>query len=129
MLMNPLSLSQIPQPQVPQVDLDAKDAKEETNFSVDDKEKIERLQNERCPLCFEVTLSMVCWSKCLHKICLSCGYRLIRCAKPHGDIIYEGLNLDTNLSYSHQNILCPLCRTDQTSSFSVLECKLVTAFV
>jgi hypothetical protein len=101
----------------------------ETVLSPDEKEKIERLQNERCPLCLEVTLAMVCWPKCLHKICLECGYRLVRSTKPHGSIVYDGQTFTIHLSYSHQNILCPICRGDQSSSFSGLESKLLSNFV
>lgn len=89
---------------------------------------MQRLQNERCPLCFEVTLGMVCWPKCLHKICLACGYRMVRTTKPHGSLTFDGLGLDVHLSYAQSNILCPLCRVDQTSAFPPNEAKLMSAF-
>lgn len=80
-------------------------------------------------MCYEVTLGMVCWPRCGHKICLACGYRMIRSAKPHGCVIFDGVNMNIQLSYTHESILCPLCRSDQSLSFSSCESKILTGFV
>ena len=93
-------------------------------------EKVERLIAEQCPVCaHSLTLGMLCFPKCKHKICLKCAYKTVRCFKPYGEIIFSDLIIEAKLCYSSPTIQCPLCRENQTSCFSTLEPKLLNGFL
>jgi uncharacterized protein YbaR (Trm112 family) len=103
---------------------------EEKVLTVEQQEKIQRLEYHRCPICLQVNLSMLCWPVCRHKICYICAYRTVRASKPHGSVSFqENLKVKFTLSYRHRTITCPMCRTDQSSMFSDDENKLLSGFL
>lgn len=96
-------------------------------WTQEQREKIERLKNEKCPVCHEITLHMLCWKKCPHKVCVPCIYQIVKSFVPHGELIFMGTTLTAKLSYIKKTIKCPVCRENQRSDIRrVNESQLIS---
>jgi hypothetical protein len=102
-------------------------AAKEALWSPEQKEKVERLEQEKCPACHEVSLAMLTWPNCTHKICLQCGDHIVRALRPRCTLVWEQ-QLTIQMNFARAQIQCPLCRREQSSAFFGEESSLLSAF-